>query len=70
MILLVITNKWEEVSEVKFRGKARLVGEIEKDGKEFLVWQFYGDEEELAKTFRGLEYKIIKINNGGEKNGK
>jgi hypothetical protein len=65
-MILVFTKKWKEVDEVKFMGKARLVGEVEKDGRELLVWQFYGNEEEVEKIFGGLLVKVVEVGNNGD----
>jgi hypothetical protein len=67
-MIIIITKKWEQLDEVKFRGKARLIGEINENNVEYLLWQFYGKKDEIKPIFNDLIVKILefKLKNGGE----
>ena len=59
--LIVITKKWQQLDELKFAGKARLVGEITND-KEYLLWQFIeGDVAEAKKIFGPYLIKSMEV---------
>jgi hypothetical protein len=67
-MIIIITKKWEHLEESKFRGKARLVGEINTNDKSYLLWQYEGKKDEIKSIFGNLIVKILEfeIKSGGD----
>jgi len=57
---LVITKKWQELTETKFLGKAKLIGEF-SNSESYLVWEFLGDGNSAKKIFGSFLVKVLEV---------